>query len=440
MSDSEEPLPSPAELTARIARCIGIWETNRGGSDPKPRESALDTVAGVHASMATIEQATMPYAVDAFAKFSSLRDQASPRLTKEEISKADICCKAVVRLLAGVDKAVERGTEPDRFIKANTASIKATFLSNEDVRAMFRAVTLKQTIATLREKVVTKKMTLDKASVSIPQNERLGIGTGSLKSYLSKESIWGENRAGWQRKAVLAMPDRLGSRMEEVAVSAKGAALAIPVVRARVDAELASHPSSTADQLIKEVARQNNSREANYGQNVLKIYGQLFSSTTTSQAKLPPKPTRTATIKPVDVSRSPDSKLPSKPTRPVRPASATEPGARYVVERPAKPTRTVLSSAEESKKPSGGEPAKPVKQADADKRASADESNRSQTERPAKPTRAQPSGVDDSKEPSATKPAKPTRENSTANAGKAQNDNKAKDKRGAAGSNRSDAI
>ena len=50
-----------------------MWETNRGGDAPNPQESSLDTVAGVKASMATIEQATMPYALDALRRHVSLR-------------------------------------------------------------------------------------------------------------------------------------------------------------------------------------------------------------------------------------------------------------------------------------------------------------------------------------------------------------------------------
>jgi hypothetical protein len=430
MSDAEEPLPSPVELTARIARSIGIWETNRTGSEPKPQESALDTVAGVHASMATIEQATMPYTVDAFAKFGSLREQASPPLTKEEISKASTCCKAVVRLLGSVEKAVEKGTDPAQFIKANKASIEATFLSNEDLRTMFRAVGLKQTISSLHDEVKAKKITLDKAALSIPQNESLGIGTRSLKSYVNKESpkdsIWGENRAAWQRKAVLAMPDRVGSRMEQVAVSGKGTALVIPVVRARVDAELACHPSSTAKELIKEVARQNNSRERNYGQNVLKIYGKLFPSTVTSQAKLPSKPTRAA-LSGIDTSKTLSSGEAAKPAKPTRAAlSGTDTSktpSSGEAAKPAKPTRADKSApAGESNRSQTERPAKPTR---ADKAAPAGENNRSQTERPAKPTRTGPQG-DDSKESSDNKPVKPNRQNSTGNASKAKSDNKEK--------------
>src|SRR3954466_6687498 len=116
-------LPSAAVLTARLARCIGIWETNRGGDNPEPKESALDTVAGVHASMATIEQATMPYALDAFARFKALRDAASPALAPEKIASANEVCAAVVELLSSVSRSARRRQSPDDFIRTNAPAI-----------------------------------------------------------------------------------------------------------------------------------------------------------------------------------------------------------------------------------------------------------------------------------------------------------------------------
>ncbi|HEY0607502.1 MAG TPA: hypothetical protein VGD58_31580, partial [Herpetosiphonaceae bacterium] len=116
-------LPDADDLTARIARCIGIWETNRGKDNPAPKESALDTVAGVHASMATIEQATMPYAISALKQHKSLRDKADPPLTIKELNAAEARCTAVVTLLSAVNTASAKGTQPDDFIQQNTAAI-----------------------------------------------------------------------------------------------------------------------------------------------------------------------------------------------------------------------------------------------------------------------------------------------------------------------------
>src|SRR5690349_19955902 len=113
-------LPTAEVLTERIANCIGVWETNRGGDAPNPTESSLDTVAGVKASMATIEQATMPYALDALKRNASLRKLASPELTKEEINDAIARVTAVKTLLDAVKTAADAGTSADDFIKGLT--------------------------------------------------------------------------------------------------------------------------------------------------------------------------------------------------------------------------------------------------------------------------------------------------------------------------------
>ena len=76
----------------------------------------------------------------------------------------------------------------------------------------------------------------------IPEADRLGPGTGSLSAYIEDPKKWGENRAAWQWLAVDNMPGQVGARINSVATSSGGTALAGPVVRARVDAELAKDP------------------------------------------------------------------------------------------------------------------------------------------------------------------------------------------------------
>jgi len=293
---------SADELTRRIARCIGIWETNRGKDDPAPRESTLDTVAGVHASMATIEQATMPYAITALKTHSELRDKASPPLTMKELNDAEARCTAVVTLLSSVASASAGGQKPDDFITANAAAILATGLSNSDVKTMFSAVTLKGTIDTAHTSVETAESTAkaeaakekktpkeqatkgknakDKAMKdaigAIPAADRLGLGEGSLKAYINKPKNWGENRAGWQRKAVAAMPGNVGTRIEAVAVSESGTALAIPTIKSRVDAQLAKKPVPSREDIVKTVAQKNNPNETGYGKHVWETYERLY--------------------------------------------------------------------------------------------------------------------------------------------------------------------
>ncbi len=307
-AEGEDDVPVPAaqpdasELTTRIARCIGIWETNRGGDQPAPKESALDTVAGVHASMATIEQATMPYAITVLKKNKALRGKANPPLTMKELTAAEAAAGAVVTLLSSVANASAQGVNPDDFIRAKKALITATNLGNDDVKTMFRAVTLKGTLDKARadmdaagqaaaqqaiqenktkkeqeSTVMTARQHALRASLAaIPAQDRLGLGEGSLKAYINRPRNWGENRAGWQRKAVAGMPDQVGARIEAVAVSDGGQALAIPTIRSRVDAELAKTPAPSTKDIVKVVAQKNNPNEADYGLHVWQTYQRLY--------------------------------------------------------------------------------------------------------------------------------------------------------------------
>lgn len=269
---------SKKELTSRIVRCIGIWETNRGGDDPAPKESALDTVAGVHASMATIEQATMPYAVDAIVTHKSLQSLATPALTPAELKSAGGVCAAVVSLLKSVSAT---GGKASDFISAKQDMIKASGLSDADVETMFKAVKLKQTIDALNARVAKGSLKLDDAVKKVAPADRLGLGAGSIKSYIRKPKNWGENRAGWQRKAVNAMAGDVGARIESICVLDKGTALAFPVNDLRLTKRLggAAIPGTKAglEPIVKSVAQQNNPGEANYGTNVWKKnYDRLF--------------------------------------------------------------------------------------------------------------------------------------------------------------------
>lgn len=268
-------LPTAEELTSRISNCIGVWETNRGGDAPNPRESALDTVAGVKASMATIEQATMPYALDALRRHVSLRNLAEPPLTREEIDAAILRVQAVPTLLTAINTAANAGTTPDDFIRDQQARITPTGLTDENVRTMFSAVELKQTIDA-KHGELSKTKTPRQAAEEIPEGDRLGLGVGSLSSYIRTPRNWGENRAAWQRVAVNLMSGNVGTRVNAVATSSGGTALAGPVVRARVDAQLAQTPQPTEQQLVERVAQANNPNETNYGANVWATYQRLY--------------------------------------------------------------------------------------------------------------------------------------------------------------------
>jgi hypothetical protein len=100
--------------------------------------------------MATIEQATMPYAITALKQHKSLRDKANPALTLKELNAADARVAAVAKLLNSIGTASVHGTGPDDFSKANVAAIAATGLGDDAVRTMFRAESLRTTLRQAR--------------------------------------------------------------------------------------------------------------------------------------------------------------------------------------------------------------------------------------------------------------------------------------------------
>ena len=289
-------MPSAEELTRRLVQAIGVWETNRGGTAPRPRESELQTVAGVRASMATVEQATMPYLVTALGQHSELRALATPPLTADEVTAAQTRINAVDALLRSVGASARAGTTADDFIQANAAQITAAGLSNDNVRTMFRAVALQATVTEAHERVEhqrpppgeSRPRTAAQEAAAIPEAQRLGISERSLTRYVADTRIWGENRAAWERLAVQQMPNNVGARIESVALANQGTALAAVVVRDRVNAQLARTPPPTEEQLVRAVATQNNPHEAGYGANIWATYQRLFPAQVPAQAPAAP--------------------------------------------------------------------------------------------------------------------------------------------------------
>ena len=264
------------ELATRIARCIGIWETNRGGDQPRPRQSELNTVAGLPASMATVEQATMPYAVTALRKFAELRNETNPALTLADVNAADARCAAVVALLNAVTTAANAGQAADAFAAQNGPAIAATGLGAADIGAMFGGAALKKKIDVLAPDVKSGAKTVAQAIATLAPAERMGIGEGSLRTYINRPNTWGENRAAWQRKAVSAPPGTVGARIEALAITQGGTALLMPTVRVRVAAQIALTPRPSDQTIVTTVAQQNNPNEANYGNNVWATYKRIF--------------------------------------------------------------------------------------------------------------------------------------------------------------------
>lgn len=274
-------LPTAEELTARIVRCIGVWETARGRDEPRPRESDLRTVAGVRASMKSIVQTTMPNAMTTLRAHPELWPKASPPLTQPEINAAEARCRAVTSLLDAVATAAGADTKSEDFIKAQSAAISATGLSNDDVKTMFSAVELKSTVDAARQRVseesgnAAREKKIKEEAAAIPADKRMGLPTWSLTSYIRSE-IWAEHKAAWQRKAVAAMANDVGKRIEDVVVFEHAVPFATIQKRPLVDTELAKTPVPSEENIVKTVAQKNNPREVGYANGVWATYQRLY--------------------------------------------------------------------------------------------------------------------------------------------------------------------
>ena len=148
--------PGAETLTDRIANCVGVWETNRGGDAPNLTESSFDTVAGVKASMATVEQATKPYALDALRRNASLRKLAR-RAPPSRRSTTRSPARRRSNPADGVKTAADAGTTADDFIKAQQATIIPTGSSTTTPPPCSAPSTLKNTIDTKHGETGGKK-------------------------------------------------------------------------------------------------------------------------------------------------------------------------------------------------------------------------------------------------------------------------------------------
>ncbi len=72
------------------------------------------------------------------------------------------------------------------------------------------------------------------------------------------------------------MAGGIGARIEAIAVMQDGAVFITPVVRGRVNAQLATTPQPSEQQIVVTVGGQNNSGEPGYGQNIWANYQRLF--------------------------------------------------------------------------------------------------------------------------------------------------------------------
>jgi hypothetical protein len=277
-------LPSVAELAERIVRCIGIYETNRGptSTEPRPRESDLDTVAGLPASMATVEQATMPYAVDVLRRNPALWTRASPALTKGELDEAGSRCQGVAKLSKAVAVAAGKGATVEEFLTDQRKLVTQSGLPDAEVRQMFEAVELKAAVDEAHTDFLAakgkkaKRQVVADAIAALSDDDRLGLDDASLSAYIKNPRKWGENRAAWQRLAVNGMSGDVGARIEAVSESNQGTALAVPEYTRRVEKALKANPKITEAELVPQIGATNNPGEAGYGGHIWEIYQRLY--------------------------------------------------------------------------------------------------------------------------------------------------------------------
>lgn len=219
-------------------------------------ESELTTVAGIPASMATFEQATIGYTLDALRDYSAFRGfgtgDPNDTLTAWPLYMSDINqgyqrVNATRDLLTAVNNAVAAGLyTPEEFIGHNTSLFVSTGLSVEDVRTMYRAVPLRAQVADAHARVVAASSNenvqvqlADQEVAQIPVADRLGIRAVDLRRYIVEGNIWAENNRAWERKAVRTLPNNLGYKFEARAVYGGGRYMAQLVIQSRVQNRIA---------------------------------------------------------------------------------------------------------------------------------------------------------------------------------------------------------
>jgi hypothetical protein len=285
-------LVDPPALTANLIEAIRVRENLPN----QVTESQLNTVAGLPASLATVEQATIGYTLSALKNHLSLRAFAvsGQPLLEFPIYLPDIE-QGITRatntrtLLIAVEGAVNIGQTVESFLLNNALLVSSTGLSADNVRTMFQAVPLKARIDAAHARVQSGASTLAQEVAAIPEADRLGLGAGSLQSYIRNPLLWGENRAAWERQAVRTLPNNLGYKFEARATYADGRTLAREVYKSRVQQAFAQAGCTGEGNLclngqeadvVRSVGQSNNPGLPGYGQEVLTIYCRMVYGTT----------------------------------------------------------------------------------------------------------------------------------------------------------------
>jgi hypothetical protein len=278
-------------LTDEIARTIAIHETNRGGNEPRPRESDLDTTAGVKASVRSVSQATMPWILGALNHHPELRQNASQPVTPEQIQQAEHRVHGTDRLLGEVDGAGQM--TPEQFAAEHAEELQATGMTQADVTRMFQGRDLHAKVKAAHARLMAlpkkqRRAALQRELGAIPEDERAGLGSSSLGTYIKDPRNWGENRAGWERLSVSRMPNGVGQNIEDTATHNEGLTMMGAVMNSQVAAQQRLHPHDT-DAVVKGVAHQHNAH-ADYPGGVLREYHRLYPHAGAATAHDPEHP------------------------------------------------------------------------------------------------------------------------------------------------------
>jgi hypothetical protein len=288
---SDRSLPDPpvtalTALTRRVSRAVAIYETNRGGDEPRAVESSLRTVAGVKASLRTVGQHIVARAVTDLVRHPQLRRLGDPDLTAEELRQADARLRAVLTVLKAVPVAVTAGTGVRQFVTEHDALLATAGLTAADVGRMVAAVGLRSAVVrahhTIEEELdglaagtaaARRKELVAAAAAAVPVADRLGLDEASLRAYIRNPRNWGEHAAGWQRLAVERMPRRVGLRIIQAAEHDGGMPMLEATVRGLVT-ELAG-PGVPDEDVVRAVAAAHNADPA-YPGGVWREYRRLY--------------------------------------------------------------------------------------------------------------------------------------------------------------------
>ena len=268
----------------KISRSIAIWETNRGGNTPLARQSSLDTVCGVKASVRSVGQYILIAIASNARRFTSLRSLANPNVTGREILNAEAQIRSLNTLLRNVNTAFDNRINVSNFITSNQQRIASLSLTRAHINLMFAGARLERIIRGYSDQVDRSSRARTRATArefaqQIREEHRLGMGVGSLTSYIRNPRNWGENRAAWHRLMLSLQPNRIGQRLEEIGEHNNGLSLLEADVQHQMQRIQSTNPSITTENLVKSIARNHNPNAgAAYSNGVWSTYSRLYNN------------------------------------------------------------------------------------------------------------------------------------------------------------------